>query len=231
MLRLLREEFPGKPLFILGESMGGAVALAALSQQNHDFYKTVDGVILLAPAFWSRSLMPWYQRYLLWLAAHTAPAKELTGEGLNLVPSDNIEMLKAMSRDPLVIKATRVDVLYGVTNLMDRATSESPDIGLPLLIMYGKHDQIVPRKPTCKWLHSLPAKSQGERKIIIYEHGYHMLNRDLQAAIVLDDIISWLENITGRTDDDQPYPISLNDNKGKYDSFNDFCSAVASHAP
>lgn len=189
MLRLLRDRYPDKALFLLGESMGGAVALTALKQEKNDIY----GTILIAPAIWSRQSMPWYQRSLLWIAAHTVPTKKLTGEGLDLMPSDNIEMLRALGRDPLVIKATRVDVLYGVTNLMDLATEASSNLNGTTLILYGKHDQIVPRKPTCAWLEALPDTSKNAREIIIYENGYHMLNRDLQAQRVLDDIADWIE--------------------------------------
>ena len=188
ILRLIRQQHPDKAIFLLGESMGGAVALAALNQTDIN----ISGVILIAPAIWSRQTMPWYQRSLLWLAAHTVPTKELTGEGLDLVPSDNIEMLRALGQDPLVIKATRVDVLFGVTNLMDIATEETTDFTQTSLILYGKHDQIVPRKPTCTWLQSLPVADSNKREIIIYENGYHMLNRDLQAEKVLDDIAVWI---------------------------------------
>ena len=226
MLRLLQEKFPGRPLFMLGESMGGAIVLAALHEQSHDMYKTVYGTILLAPAIWSRQSMPWYQRALLRLAAHVTPAKKLTGEGLNLTPSDNIEMLKAMGRDPLVIKATRVDVLYGVTNLMDQASAASTDFSRAALILYGKHDQIVPRKPTCQWLQTLPEKNPEKRKVIIYEKGYHMLNRDLQAKNVLDDMVSWLKSVAKNGMDDEPNPLNSKVKQGKQNSFSEFCKEI-----
>ncbi|MCK5359866.1 MAG: alpha/beta fold hydrolase, partial [Gammaproteobacteria bacterium] len=75
VVHLLRQRYPDKTLILLGESMGGAIALATLAQLNTE----VDGTILLAPAIWSRQTMPWYQRTLLWLAGHIFPAKELTG--------------------------------------------------------------------------------------------------------------------------------------------------------
>ena len=192
ILRLIRQQHPDKAIFLLGESMGGAVALAALNQTDIN----ISGVILIAPAIWSRQTMPWYQRSLLWLAAHTVPTKELTGEGLDLVPSDNIEMLRALGQDPLVIKATRVDVLFGVTNLMDIATEQTSDFTQTSLILYGKHDQIVPRQPTCAWLLNLPDADAIKRDIVIYENGYHMLNRDLQADKVLADIAVWIQQRT-----------------------------------
>lgn len=231
MLKLLQQKYPGKPLFLLGESMGGAIVLASLHQQHHEPGNTIAGAVLIAPAIWSRQWMPWYQRALLWLAAHTVPAKPLTGEGLDLKPSDNIEMLQAMGRDPLVIKATRVDVLYGVTNLMDLATKTSTDSKQPVLILYGKHDQIVPREPTCEWLYILPNENKAMREIIIYEHGYHMLNRDLQAQNVLDDITRWVKNTSNHTVGNDEYSLSSFHNEDKYNSVDEFCTGIVSSAP
>ena len=188
MTGLLRRRYPDQPLYLLGESMGGAVVLASLSPEPPD----IDGIILVAPAVWPRSSMPYYQRALLWFAAHTMPGKQLTGEGLDLKPSDNIEMLRALGRDPLVIKATRVDVLYGVSNLMDKAQAASSNLNSATLILYGENDEIIPKPPTCRWLQSLPANAEHGAQTVIYEDGYHMLTRDLQADTVLHDITRWL---------------------------------------
>ena len=188
MVRLLRERYPDRPLYLLGESMGGAVVLASLSSDAPD----IAGIILVAPAIWSRRSMPYYQRALLWLAAHTVPAKHLTGEGLDLKPSDNIEMLRALGRDPLVIKSTRVDVLYGVSNLMDDAQRASSQLNGDALILYGKNDEIIPKRPTCQWLQNLPSEASQRTHTLIYVNGYHMLTRDLQAEAVLHDIAGWI---------------------------------------
>jgi acylglycerol lipase len=221
MLHILRQRYPDKPLFLLGESMGGAIALASLNQLDIE----IDGTILLAPAIWSRQSMPWYQRSLLWLAVHTVPAKELTGEGLDIQASDNIGMLRALGSDPLVIKSTRVDVLYGVTNLMDIAAKASIDFSQKSLIMYGKHDDIVPRKPTCSWLKSLPVTDLNNRDILIYEYGYHMLNRDLQANQVLDDIAGWVLGLEIRNNDRVSIQKKHQNQQDIYISLEKFCDA------
>jgi alpha-beta hydrolase superfamily lysophospholipase len=188
MVSLLNTKHPGCPLYVLGESMGGAITLAALDAIE----PVIEGVILVAPAVWSRDSMPFYQRLALWLAVHTMPGKQLTGEGLDIEPSDNIEMLRALGRDPKVIKATRVDVLYGISNLMDQAATVSPGQGTDALLLYGMHDEIIPKTPTCRLLTNLTDTTPMHWKIILYKNGYHMLTRDLQAESVLRDIAGWL---------------------------------------
>jgi alpha-beta hydrolase superfamily lysophospholipase len=188
MTRLIKQHNNEVPLYLLGESMGGAVVLTTLASTKLE----VEGVALIAPAIWSREFMPFYQRAALWIAANTMPSRLLTGDGLDIEPSDNVEMLKALSKDELVIKATRVDVLYGVSNLMDTAMLASSDVHGSILLMYGKHDEIIPAEPTCKLLERLSSNNPINLETNVYEHGYHMLTRDLQAEVVLQDLAAWI---------------------------------------
>lgn len=187
--RLLCERYPQQPLYLLGVSMGGAVALNAL--QDID---CLSGVILVAPAVWGWQTMPWWQSSLLWSMAHITPGLTLTGEGLEIMPSDNIEMLRALGRDPLVIKATRVDAIYGLTDLMQSAYLRGPDLTGTLLLLYGEHDEIIPLRPTCDLIASLPDGNDGNWRAVLYTTGYHMLLRDLQAAIVHLDLLAWIKD-------------------------------------
>lgn len=187
----VRKQHPGLPLYLLGESMGGAVSIVALTGGNPP---PVDGVILVAPAVWGRETMPWYQRWLLAVGARTLPWLKVSGRGLNIVPSDNIEMRRALSRDPLVIKDTRIDSFYGLTNLMDAALQSAGRLQLPTLILYGKHDQIIPREPTFRMLATMPPAT----RTAFYENGYHMLLRDLQGEKPLTDIAAWIADHDSR---------------------------------
>ena len=188
IIRLLRQRYDGIPLYVLGESMGGAVVLSSLASTPLD----IEGSVLVAPAVWARHTMPYYQRAALWLAAHTIPDKRLTGNNLDITPSDNIDMLRALSQDERVIKATRVDVLYGISNLMDEAMQLSGEVSGNVLFLYGKHDDIIPARPTCELYRNLSRTDNNRLTAIFYENGYHMLTRDLQAHVVLEDIATWI---------------------------------------
>lgn len=184
-IREVRTRHPGVPLYVLGESMGGAVTIVAMTAGNRP---DVDGVILVAPAVWARETMPWYQRWLLAVSAYTVPWLELTGKGLHIFPSDNIDMLRSLGRDPLVIRETRVDAVYGLTNLMDEALVRAEKLQLPALVLYGKNDQVIPKQPIFLMLQKMP----GTPRKAFYEHGYHLLLRDLQGEKPLADIAAWI---------------------------------------
>jgi len=183
----VRAHHPGLPLFALGESMGGAVVLSELAEPNPP---PLDGVILVAPAVWSRSDMPIPYRIALWLTAHTMPWLEVSGKGLKIWPSDNIEMLRKYARDPLVQKRTRADAVLGLVNLMDEARKAPEHLTAPppILFLYGKKDQVIPRQPT-----EAVAKELGKRaEVHVYPKGYHMLLRDLEGPQVWKEVADWI---------------------------------------
>lgn len=196
LLRLIRQRHPDDLLFVAGDSMGAAVVLSALSESDPRDRLDVDGLILIAPAVWSRETMPWYQRLALAIAAKLLPGLELTGEGLSIRPSDNRDMLVAMGRDPLVIKATRVEALWGVTNLMDRAVQWSGQTKVPVLILYGENDEIIPASAFCSFISKLPRSEH--LRLVLYRNGWHMLARDLQGERVHRDIATWIKDPTAR---------------------------------
>ncbi|QIK37872.1 alpha/beta hydrolase [Caldichromatium japonicum] len=187
--RLIREHHPGVPLYLFGESMGGAVVLLTLAQYPDT---PVDGAVLMAPAVWGRATMSWIQRGMLWLVAHTIPQVRLTGRDLNIRATDNDAAIKKLRADPWVIKDARVEVLWGLTDLMDQALTTPPPARLPVLILYGAQDQIIPKYPTCRWLAIRP--EVAVHRLVIYPRGWHMLTRDLQGETVLADLAAWLRD-------------------------------------
>src|SRR5215469_1837828 len=126
-VHLLRQRHAGVPIYLLGESMGGAIAILAASGRSGAPVPRVEGVILVAPAVWGRATMSVFERVGLWLADFL-PTIEWSPNLLpvRISPSDNIAMLRALGADPLVIKRTRADTLNGLVDLMSAALSAAP---------------------------------------------------------------------------------------------------------
>ncbi len=183
---LLRQRHPGLPLYLLGESMGGAVAMSLLAETP----EAANGAVLVAPAVWGRKAMNPLERAGLWLVAHSLPGMQLSGRGLGITASDNEAMLRALGKDPLVLKSARADAVWGLTNLMDRALAAAPRLTGPALVLYGEHDEIIPRRATCRMLAALAFPV----RVCVYLDGYHMLTRDLEAGVVLEDLAAWLSD-------------------------------------
>ncbi|MGH1478282.1 MAG: lysophospholipase [Geminicoccales bacterium] len=189
----LRTIYPTTRLYVLGESMGGAVTIVTATQGER---LPVDGLILVAPAIWGGDQLNLFYRATLWLASTVAPGWKLTGSGLEIWPSDNVEMLKAFSADPLVIKGTRTDAVAGLVALMDEALASLKDLDQEVLVLTGIKDQVVPPGAFASMRERL---SETRCQEIIYPDGYHMLLRDLQRETVYNDVMAWIGDKTLRS--------------------------------
>ncbi len=187
-----RGRYPGVPVYLIGESMGGAVATAATATPHP---ADVDGVILVAPAVWEHSFLGTIERTALWFARNTVPGLWLTPPpGLHILPSDNIPMLREMARDSLVQSGARADTTAGLMDLMDRASGAVGDIHLPTLVLYGAHEEVLPRSAVKAFLARVPAQNV---RVAFYPKGYHMLLRDLDGDIVANDVAAWVADRAG----------------------------------
>ena len=191
---LLRTRYPGRPVYLLGESMGGAVAIDATTGADGLPPGKVDGVILSAPAVWGRDTMDLVPRLALWAGVRLFPETTLTGSDLRIKASDNLPMLRALGRDPVVIKQTRVDTVWGLVNLMDRALDAAPRLNEPMLLLYGAHDEVIPRDAVRDFVANLPPDSAGRRRLAFYPAGYHLLLRDLEGPTVAADVAAWIRD-------------------------------------
>lgn len=184
--RLLRERHPDIPQYVLGESMGGGVVLFALASGA---LEGVRGAVLVAPAAVTWQRLPVYWRAPLWLLAHTIPWYPASNEGMNLRPTDNMEAWREMSFDPDTIVRPRIDVLYGLTQLMDAAARGADRVDVPMLVLYGRQDQFVRDWMFADLERRLEKKSAEYQ---FYEDGYHWLLRDHGAEAVYAHILAWI---------------------------------------
>jgi acylglycerol lipase len=186
-VRLIGVRHPGLPLYLLGESMGGAVAILAAAEGKAP---GVHGLILVAPAVWGGKHFSRILRTTLTVGDRVAPGLALSGRLSGTTLSDNGEMLAGLRKDPLVIQRSRIDSLDGVVNLMDLALEASSELDIPTLLLYGLKDEVVPDDALCDFM----TRPKKQPAAAFYPEGYHLLLRDRQREKVLGDIVSWIKD-------------------------------------
>ena len=190
VIAAVRAAEPGLPVFVVGHSMGCAVILTAMRAAPLD----ADGVILGAPGVWGGAGMPILYRATLNLAAAFAPGKTLTGERAGRQASDNIDFLRAMYEDPLVIKDTRLDAVLGVERLMGEAYGAADEVSGDILILTGEKDEIIPPKLQRRIAERLGGAVENR----VFPDSWHMVFADLGREQVLEAAIRWIEQSPAR---------------------------------
>jgi acylglycerol lipase len=192
MVARIRAEQPHTKLYVMGESMGGAVAICLAASSPP---APVDGTILVAPAVWGRDEMNPFERAGLWLMVHLAPEARVTGSIVRVTASDNREAIRRLSTDPLTLHGTRWDAVKGLVDLMDAAEAGLGRMRGPALFLYGGKDDLIPKRAARAAWRKLP---DGVRAAY-YPAAYHLMLRDLGRAVPIEDVIAWI--------DDPPAPL------------------------
>ena len=189
---LARARHPRAIIAVAGESMGGAVAVAAFGS---DRPPDADRVVLLAPAVWGWTAQGPVNSAGLWLAARAMGGRAVEAPEWAVrdhYASDNMVELIRNGRDPNSILSTRFDTLYGLVDLMESASRKLGGVRAPTLLLYGANDNVI-QKPAMR----LALERAGPRpnlRTAWYPDGWHILNRDLQAETVYRDVEAWLRD-------------------------------------
>ncbi|WP_338421335.1 alpha/beta hydrolase [Acetobacter conturbans] len=189
LMQMARESataFGHIPVWLMGESMGGAVAMLAASGPQAP---SMAGVILLAPAVWNLGPIGRLPAHLL---ADIAPEGALSGHELpvHVVATNNIAALRRLYFDPLTLHITHFRALRGLVDLMAQASHAAKSQHVPTLVIYGDRDQFVPPEAMAHAWRHFPAEVRRD----LIPGGHHLLLRDREGGRVVDDILSWLDH-------------------------------------
>ena len=182
---LLRQKYPDVPLYIAGESMGGAVAMVAADRGLE-----TDGLVLLAPAVRSRASFGPVVSGALSFFVHIIPWFPDGPSSIDYQPTDNPKTLDKLRKDPMMIRAARFDLGYGLLDLMDAAVAAAPRLHAPYIMLHGVGDQIVPAGPVRSVIAVLPKRDDS--RLAFYKNGFHMLLRDKNGPKVAADVAAWI---------------------------------------
>ncbi|WP_072807138.1 alpha/beta hydrolase [Rhodococcoides yunnanense] len=185
LFRIARAAHPDTKSFLLGHSMGGAIALSYAL----DYQAELDGLMLSGPAVVLSDDTP---KILI-------PIGKILGRIAPGVPVQSLDSA-TISRDPAVVAAYDADPLVhhgkipaglasGLVGAMESFPVRLSTLTLPVLLQHGTEDKLADVSGS----HMIAEKAGStDLTIEIYDGLYHEIFNEPERGRVLDDLIAWL---------------------------------------
>jgi alpha-beta hydrolase superfamily lysophospholipase len=176
------------PVYLYGHSLGANLVL------NYGLRRKpqVSGVIATGPSFALAFEPPKLKLFLGKILANIWPTFTMSNE---------LEQ-NALSRDQAIVKAYQDDVFVhdrisarltiDIIESGQYALAHAEDWTLPLLLMHGTADRITSSHAS----EEFAKRSSQYTELVLYKDCYHEIHNDLNKEIVIEKMISWLDERT-----------------------------------
>lgn len=189
MVRQVRTQAPNTPIFLLGHDMGGIIATRFVEM----IPRAVQGLALSATPLAVKE-----SKYKLWglkalaKVAPSIPAAQPDPKSLSQDPA----VVQALLNDPLVPQAgipvkTTVDQITAIQALQE----QQERLTLPLLIMHGISDAVVPLYGSIGFYDAAPSENKALKQ---YPGLAHDLWHEPGNDVVIADLSDWMNGLVVR---------------------------------
>jgi alpha-beta hydrolase superfamily lysophospholipase len=181
----------GLPLFVVGESMGAALAVHSAARAPD---LELAGLVLAAPGaisgLWRRIVGSLFTR-IFRLILPNGGFKIERISAWDYAPSAAIRLLG----DPMVLRHIRPATLVGLFKLSHSAVDEAEHVRIPVLTMVGGRDDVL-RIECIRRLHDGLA---GEKQWAVFPDAPHLLLHWKNNARVVQLVLDWIDDRLKRT--------------------------------
>ncbi len=184
-IAFVAKEQPDRPLFLMGHSLGG---LIALDYALH-YPEGLRGVVASAPALRNKGISPVLMAVSRVLSRITPFLTVKTGLDASAISRDP-EVVRAYQNDPLVHGLGTPRLASESEKTMAWVNARAGDWRLPLLLLHGEADRLVDIEGSRAFFEAAPVE---DKRLITYPGGYHESHNDLHHAQAASDVLAWLE--------------------------------------
>ena len=191
-LRMVRNIQTGKPVFLIGYSMGGLITSAYLL----DYQKEVAGAVMIGPGVKVPKNVSAFTIFMGKILSAILPKAGLLAFEDEAISKDQT-VVEAYKLDPLVYRGKMTARLAAeCLKAMIRLSKEGTHITLPVLIVQGAADRLVDPEDAQMLFDLIQSK---DKQIKLYEGLYHEVFNEPEREMVFADMEEWLNRQIGRS--------------------------------
>jgi alpha-beta hydrolase superfamily lysophospholipase len=185
-LQFVRKDEGGKPVFLLGHSIGGLIAVDYALK-----HPELPGLILSSPFLRMKLQVPAWKSVIAKTASYFMPALTLHN---GLIADDlchEREVCMMYRRDPLVHDLASVRFYTEMLAAQSRTMRDAGRLKTPMLLLYGSADRIADPEGAKAF-----NKNAGcsDKKIVVYEGFYHEIFNEKNNILVFRNLVEWMES-------------------------------------
>jgi alpha-beta hydrolase superfamily lysophospholipase len=184
LLTSCRKTFPGIPVYLYGQSLGGGIVVDYMIRVN----PKIKGAIVSSP-WLGLSFEPARIKLIIASAMKNLMPGLVQNAGLNVSHlSHNVVVGDNYKSDPLVHYKISLSLFHSAMNAARNSLKRASDLKIPTLVMHGSDDLITSPESSREFV-----KKSGKAVLRIWEGGYHELHNESFKDEVFKFIIDWID--------------------------------------
>src|SRR6056297_1318749 len=196
-VNMIKDRQPGKPLTLLGHSMGGVVACKYALTHPAD----LEALVLSGPAFMASVKVPAWKNKLAGFLSSKIPSLSMSsGLDSNAISRDK-DVVRAYDEDPLVHDKVTPRFFTEFMNTAEECLNRVSELKMPLLLFHGTEDQLADFNSSKIAYERAQSK---DKELYLFENLYHetMNEPEKDRKKVLDQVSKWIvKHATGKKKD------------------------------
>ncbi len=185
LIQHAQQQYPNKPIFLYGHSMGGNIVLNYLFKRKPQ----VNGVISTAPAIIIPNPPPAILVAIGRLMRHIFPKfSQPNGLILDGISRDKT-VVEKYKKDPLVHNKVSSELGLSLLETGDWLISKPQKTPIPLLLMHGTADILTSPKGTT----TLAERTEGEVTLKLWKDFFHEIHNEKEQQEVFNFIWNWVK--------------------------------------
>ena len=174
-----------KPVFVIGHSMGGLIALRCSARKGAE----ISGTVVSAPLIDVAVPVPAHKLMIARVGARMAPRMRLDNEINPSYLSRDPEVGRAYASDPLVNRKVSAKWFAEAKQAMQEVAEWAPQIKVPVLVMHGTDDRLASVDATKRIFERIGSE---DKELEIFSGYYHELFNEPERQDIFNRVTKWL---------------------------------------